>query len=117
MLVESVGFQIGQAYLTLLHTKLFRSGRRTDVFRLLKLRSIMPGTCLALDVMFVICSSKVRFVDIHTPRSLMCSLKGMGFPLYARYTGSVSYFRRLALNLPASNLSKLKFLLFRSAQL
>ena len=45
----------------------------------------MPDTCLASDEMVLMCWSKVRFADIHTPRSLMCFLKGMGSPLYARY--------------------------------
>ena len=66
-------------------TKLFRSRRRIKVFWLLKLCNIMPDTCLALDEMVLMCWSKVRFADIHTPRSLMCFLKGMGSPLYARY--------------------------------
>ena len=57
MLVESVGFQIGQVYLTLLLTKLFSIGRRTDVFWLFELCSIMSDTCLALDVMVLMCSS------------------------------------------------------------
>ena len=117
ILVESVGFQIGQAYSTLLLTELLSSGRRTDVFQLLKLHCIMLDTCLDLDVMALMCSLKVRFVDIRTPRSLMCSLKGMGSPLYTRYAGSVSSFRRFTLNLPAWNLSQLKFFLFSSAQL